>query len=767
MRRSGLHDAAPVMHEPFKQWAIEDRFAAGRPAWERVGAQLVADVAPFEAMKLRLLNGSHSALAYLGFLAGHEFIYQVVGGPGVRRATCAGMMGDEVAPDASTCRRASTSRAYQDALVQRFGNPALPHRTQQIAMDGSQKLPQRLLGTVRDNLAAGRPIDLLALAVAGWMRYVGGVDERGREITVADPLAGEFERIAAGASRRSRGIGPRACWEFARSSATTCPPTSAWSAKLIALARRAVRRRRAADGRGGGRRSRLTIAANERILRLGTTMIPLTLHPDRLFSPEPRQRDLARALYATVKDLPIVSPHGHTDPQWFADNEPFSERVGAVHHAGPLRVPHALQPGRARSRIWRSRGATAGRSKQDARQIWRTFAANYHLFRGTPTRIWLDHAFHQVFGIRERLTPESADRVFDSHQRVPRQARVPAARAVRAIQHRGDRDDRVAARSAGASREDPRQRLEGTRRHRVSPRSGRRSRVRRLRRQRRARWASLPAKTRRRWNGYLAAHRKRRAFFKTMGATSTDHGHPTAQTSDLPAGDCERLFRKALDGTTTPAEAEMFRGQMLTEMARMSLDDGLVMQIHPGSFRNHNPLVFARFGRDKGADIPTRTDYVRALKPLLDRFGNERKLTVILFTLDETSYARELAPLAGHYPVLQLGPSWWFHDSPEGMLRFREQTTETAGFYNTVGFNDDTRAFLSIPARHDVARRIDCRFLAQLVAEHRIDEDEAFELAPELAYGLAKTGLQTLEAPGAARISGRICQPNAPMRRQT
>jgi glucuronate isomerase len=177
---------------------------------------------------------------------------------------------------------------------------------------------------------------------------------------------------------------------------------------------------------------------------------------------------------------------------------------------------------------------------------------------------------------------------------------------------------------------------------------------------------------------------------------------------------------------------------MLTEMARMSLADGLVMQIHPGSFRSHNPGVLRDFGRDKGADIPTPTDYVRALKPLLDRFGNERDLTVILFTLDETSYARELAPLAGHYPILKLGPSWWFHDSPEGMLRFREQVTETAGFYNTVGFNDDTRAFMSIPARHDVARRVDCRFLATLVAEHRIGEDEAFELAPELAYGLAK-----------------------------
>ncbi len=223
-----------------------------------------------------------------------------------------------------------------------------------------------------------------------------------------------------------------------------------------------------------------------------------------------------------------------------------------------------------------------------------------------------------------------------------------------------------------------------------------------------------------------------------MGATSTDHGHPTARTCDLAEAACQRLLDRALAGTASPDEAEQFRGQMLTEMARMSLDDGLVMQIHPGSLRSHNPRVCRDFGRDKGADIPTPTDYVRALKPLLDRYGNERDLTVILFTLDETSYARELAPLAGHYPILKLGPPWWFHDSPEGMLRFREQVTETAGFYNTVGFNDDTRAFMSIPARHDVARRVDCRFLATLVVEHRIGEDEAFELAPELAYGLAK-----------------------------
>jgi glucuronate isomerase len=241
------------------------------------------------------------------------------------------------------------------------------------------------------------------------------------------------------------------------------------------------------------------------------------------------------------------------------------------------------------------------------------------------------------------------------------------------------------------------------------------------------------------WAGYLAAHRNRRAFFASMGATSTDHGHPTARTADLSPSEAEALFDRVVSGDVSEWDAELFRAQVLTEMAAMSQDDGLVMQIHPGSFRNHNAQVFAQFGRDKGADIPMRTDYVEALKPLLDRFGNERDFTLILFTLDESAYARELAPLAGHYPCLRLGPAWWFHDSPEGMRRFRRMTTETAGFCNTVGFNDDTRAFLSIPARHDVARRIDCGFLAELVAEHRLELDEAHELARTLAYDLAKS----------------------------
>jgi glucuronate isomerase len=240
------------------------------------------------------------------------------------------------------------------------------------------------------------------------------------------------------------------------------------------------------------------------------------------------------------------------------------------------------------------------------------------------------------------------------------------------------------------------------------------------------------------WSGYLAAHRKRRAFFREQGATSTDHGHPTCRTADLDDRAASALFQRVMADTVSAEDAELFRAQMLTEMAAMSIEDGMVMQIHPGSSRNHSASVLRDFGRDKGFDIPTRTDYVAALRPLLNRFGMAPCLSIILFTLDETTYSRELAPLAGVYPTLKLGPAWWFHDSPGGMRRFREQTTETAGFYNTVGFNDDTRAFLSIPARHDVARRIDCGFLAELVIEHRLGEDEAAELVTKLTYDFPK-----------------------------
>ena len=465
--------------------------------------------------------------------------------------------------------------------------------------------------------------------------------------------------------------------------------------------------------------------------------IPMNLHPDRLFPADAVTRGLARRLYETVKDLPIVSPHGHTDPQWFADDTPFTDASALF-----------IVPDHYVFRMLYSQGVPledlgvprrdGGPVEADPRKIWHRFAAHYHLFRGTPTRTWLDHAFNTVFGVDERLTPKSADRIYD---RINECLATPAYRP-RALFERFNIE-------VLATTESP---LDPLLHHQKIRASGWKGRVVTAYRpdpvvdphfdgftDTVAQFGALTGENTATWTGYLAAHAARRAFFKSMGATSTDHGHPTARTCDLSAVECQRLLDRALAGHASADEAEQFRGQMLTEMARMSLDDGLVMQIHPGSFRNHNPQVFARFGRDKGADIPTSTDYVRALKPLLDRFGNGRDLTIILFTLDETSYSRELAPLAGHYPALRLGPSWWFYDSPEGMQRFREQTIETAGFYNTVGFNDDTRAFMSIPARHDVARRMDCRFLATLAVEHKIGEDEAFELAPLLAYGLAKS----------------------------
>ncbi|UKE73441.1 glucuronate isomerase [Xanthomonas graminis] len=462
----------------------------------------------------------------------------------------------------------------------------------------------------------------------------------------------------------------------------------------------------------------------------------LSLHPDRLLSPEPGMRAIARRLYAQVAALPIVSPHGHTDPAWFAEDAAFANATELL-----------LVPDHYVFRMLYSQGvdldalgiprADGSRAAVDPRAAWRVFAERFHLLRGTPSALWLNHVFHEVFGLRVRLDAASADLYYD---RIGEALQTPAFRP-RAL------FDRFGI-EVIATTESP---LDPLQHHAAIRASGWGGRVITAYRPDAVidpeheqfpdalrRFGELTGEDVYAWDGYLRAHRQRRAFFAQMGATSTDHGHPSAATADLSAAAAARLFARVRDGSASAEDAELFRAQMLTEMAAMSVDDGLVMQLHPGCFRNHNRALFARYGRDKGADLPLRTDYVHALKPLLDRFGNTPGFTLILFTLDESTYARELAPLAGHYPVLLLGPAWWFHDAPEGMWRFREQTLASAGFYNTVGFNDDTRAFLSIPARHDVARRVDCAFLAKLVAEHRLDEDEAAEVALDLAYRLPK-----------------------------
>lgn len=456
------------------------------------------------------------------------------------------------------------------------------------------------------------------------------------------------------------------------------------------------------------------------------------LHPDRLFPADPETRAIARRLHTSICELPIISPHGHTDAAWFAKNEPFPDPAQLL-----------ILPDHYVYRMLYSQGISMHdlgirqAAEIDSRKIWRIFADHYYLFRGTPTRMWLDYEFEVLFGLDQRLSSATADHYFDVIAEKLRQPEfLPRALYERfrievlattdspldsLEHHRAIRESKWKARILPTFRPDSV----------VDPVfQGFRDNISRLGEQ-----TGEDTST---WPGYLNALRKSRERFKSLGCTATDHGHPTANTANLSQHEAAELYTMILSGNSTPEQQELFRSQMLTEMARMSIDDGLVMQLHPGSFRNHNQKVLEQFGRDSGADIPTRTDFVHGLKPLLDLFGNEPSFTFILFTLDESTYNRELAPLAGHYPCLRLGPPWWFYDSPEGMLRFREMVTETAGFYNTVGFNDDTRAFLSIPARHDVARRTDCAYLARLVAEHRIDEDETFELAHDLTVNLVR-----------------------------
>lgn len=460
------------------------------------------------------------------------------------------------------------------------------------------------------------------------------------------------------------------------------------------------------------------------------------LDEDRLFPVEARLRGLARALHASVAAAPIVSPHGHTDPRWFAENAAFPDPaqlfVTPDHYV--FRMLHSQGVSLESLGVPRVDG---GAVETDGRTIWRRFAEHFHLLRGTPSRIWLDHAFETVFGLSERLSAATADRAYD--QIADCLAR-PEFRP-RALFERFNIE-------VIATTESP---LDDLRWHRMIGESGWKGRVITAYRpdpvvdpdfagfvQNVEAFCALAGEDAASYAGYLAAHRNRRAYFKRFGATSTDHGHPSATTCNLPPAEAAALYARVMTGKASAEERETFRGQMLTEMAKMSLDDGLVMQIHPGALRNHSAPVLARFGRDKGYDVPRRTDYVTALGPLLDLVGEEAGLTIILFTLDETTYARELAPLAGVYPCLRLGPAWWFHDSFEGMWRYRQMTTETAGFYNTVGFNDDTRAFCSIPARHDVARRVDAGFLATLVATGRLCEDEAYEVMQDLAHRLAR-----------------------------
>lgn len=461
--------------------------------------------------------------------------------------------------------------------------------------------------------------------------------------------------------------------------------------------------------------------------------------PDLLFPAEPRVRDIARELFAHARDLPIISPHGHVDPWLLADDRAFPDPARLIvvpdHYVTRMLASQGVPPDRLG--VARADGAPV---ETDGRAIWRELARHWALFRGTPSRLWLELVLAEVFGIGTRLRPETADEVYDALAAKlarpdfrPRALFASFNLEVLATTESPLDDLGAHAKLAADGWGGPGGRVITT----FRPDDvvdmewpGWADRVGRL--------GELAREDTGSFAGYLAALRARRAAFVAAGARSSDHGHPTAATLDLSPAEAEALYAKGLRGTVTPADAEAFRAHMLVEFARMSVEDGLVMQLHPGSVRNHNAALFRAHGRDVGGDIPVRTEYTRALKPLLDRFGADPRFRIVLYTLDESTFSRELAPLAGGYPAVYLGAPWWFLDSPEGLRRFRETVTETAGFFNTSGFVDDTRAFCSIPVRHQVARRVDAGYLARLVADGRLPLDEAAETIADLAYHLPR-----------------------------
>jgi glucuronate isomerase len=458
------------------------------------------------------------------------------------------------------------------------------------------------------------------------------------------------------------------------------------------------------------------------------------LHPDRLFPSDTRERAIARELFEGVSELPIVSPHGHTDPKWFAKNEPFSDAADLF-----------LTPDHYVLRMLASRGLSYddlgvprndGRAVADSRSAWRLFAAHYRYFLGTPSRMWIDYSLNWAFGIEEPLSGENADRLYDLiSERLKDEDLRPASILDRA------RVEAIATTEFA---------LDYLEHHRTLAHNGMIGRIRTTYRpddvtdpdnpaftENLSRLGEMTGQDIARWEGMIEAHRIRRAFFRKYGATATDHGVPSCRTADLPAAERQRLLTRILRGGANPGDAELFRAQMLTEMAGLSVEDGMVMQIHAGSRRNTDTELMAARGANLGADIPTAIDAVRGLEPLLNRYGNEADFRLIFFCLDETAYPRELAPMAGYWPALVLGPPWWFHDSPRGIARYLDACVESAGFFNLAGFNDDTRALLSIPARHDVWRRCVASFLAAMVAQETLAKGEARQLAEWLSYGAA------------------------------
>nr|WP_239125505.1 glucuronate isomerase [Catellatospora bangladeshensis] len=460
---------------------------------------------------------------------------------------------------------------------------------------------------------------------------------------------------------------------------------------------------------------------------------------DLLFPAEARTRAIARELYTHARNLPLISPHGHVDPGILADDAPFPDPARLIvvpdHYVTRMLLSQGIPP----SELGVPR-IDGGESETDPRLIWRRLAENWHLFRGTPSRLWLEQTFRTVFGIETPFNGQTADRVYDE---LAAKLAEPQYRP-RALFQRFNLE-------VLATTESPLDDLSRHAKLAADGWGGPGGRVITTFRpddlvdmdwpgwpDRVVKLGEITGQDTATYEGFLHALAQRRRDFIAAGATCSDHGHPTAATGGMTAAEAKSLFERVVHGGATAAEAEAFRAHMLMEFARMSLDDGLVMQLHPGSSRNHNATLFRTHGRDVGGDIPVATEYTNALRPLLEEFGHDPRFRVVVYTLDEYTFSRELAPLAGGYPAMFIGAPWWFLDAPEALRRWREAVTETAGFYNTAGFVDDTRAYCSIPVRHDVARRVDAGFLARLVAEHRLGLDEAAETIADLAYHLPK-----------------------------
>lgn len=442
--------------------------------------------------------------------------------------------------------------------------------------------------------------------------------------------------------------------------------------------------------------------------------------------------EIAQDLYDEVADAPIISPHGHVDPALLAEDTPFSDPADLL-----ITRDHYV------TRLLHAAGVPLGALGLDAarpvdpRTPWRLLASHWHRFTGTASAYWLTHELETLFGVTEELSEENADRIYD---------RIAAALAEPGFRPRALFDrfrisvlattddplddlaahDRLAADPSFAGRVLPTFRPDAY----LDPQDPSfTTRVERM-------LAATSSPTS--FAGYLSALAERRAHFIDHGAVSADHGVYEPFTTDLDAATADGLFRRALAGDLGAADARVFRGHMLFQMARMSVEDGLVMTVHPGVRRNHHTPTLRTYGPDTGHDIPVRTEYTENLRPLLEAFGTAAGFHLVLFSVDETVYSREVAPLAGFYPSVYIGAPWWFLDAPDAILRWRSAVTETAGFYRSSGFIDDTRAFLSIPARHDTARRLDAAFLARLVVDGRASLPTARRIARDLVDAIPR-----------------------------